>query len=126
MTDVELYMEIVAEGGPSVVCSSMTEEDVTTFLAHPNVTVSSDGGINARHPWGAGPFPRVLAKYVREEEALTNEHNVRLVSLDGAVCPGVVLRHRRTDDGRDHHGQTCSSYEFPQHFGRPPMTFLPS
>ena len=45
------------EGGARVVCASMTDGDVTAFLSHPNVMVSSDGGIGARHPRGAGTFP---------------------------------------------------------------------
>jgi N-acyl-D-amino-acid deacylase len=33
--------------------------------------VGSDGGINTRHPCGAGTFPRVLGRYVREQTWLT-------------------------------------------------------
>ena len=92
MTDVELYMEIVREGGASVVCSSMTEEDVTAFLAHPNVMVSSDGGINARHPRGAGTFPRILSKYVRDEEALTLEQAIHKMAAMPAERLGLEGR----------------------------------
>ena len=92
MTDVELYMEIVAEGGASVVCSSMTAEDVQTFLSHPNVMVSSDGGINARHPRGAGTFPRVLAKFVREEEVLTLEQAIHKMAAMPAERLGLEDR----------------------------------
>lgn len=92
MTDVELYMEIVAEGGASVVCSSMTAEDVRTFLTHPNVMVSSDGGINARHPRGAGTFPRVLSKFVREEEAMTLEQAIHKMAAMPAERLGLEGR----------------------------------
>jgi len=33
--------------------------------------VSSDGGIGSRHPRGAGTYPRVLGRYVRELHWLT-------------------------------------------------------
>ena len=92
MTDVELYMEIVAEGGANVVCSSMTAEDVRTFLTHPNVMVSSDGGINARHPRGAGTFPRVLARFVREEEAMTLEQAIHKMAAMPAERLGLEGR----------------------------------
>ncbi len=92
MTDVELYMEIVAEGGASVVCSSMTADDVQAFLTHPNVMVSSDGGINARHPRGAGTFPRVLAKFVREEEVLTLEQAIHKMAAMPAERLGLEDR----------------------------------
>ncbi len=42
--------------------------------------VSSDGGIGARHPRGAGTFPRVLARYVRDSKWLTLEEAIRKMS----------------------------------------------
>ena len=71
ITPVELYMKIVREGGASVVCHSMKEPDIKTFYRQPWVMVSSDGGIGARHPRGAGTYPRVLGRYVRELGWLT-------------------------------------------------------
>jgi N-acyl-D-aspartate/D-glutamate deacylase len=39
--------------------------------------VASDGGIGMRHPRGAGTFPRVLGRFVRERKWLTLEEAVR-------------------------------------------------
>ncbi|MGA1369120.1 MAG: N-acyl-D-amino-acid deacylase family protein [Blastocatellia bacterium] len=63
---VEAYIAIVRDGGAGVVCRSMTEADIRTFMTQPWVMVSSDGGIGMRHPRGAGTFPRVLSRFVRE------------------------------------------------------------
>lgn len=63
---VDLYMKIVRDGGAGVVCHSMKEKDIEVFYKQPWVMVSSDGGIGSRHPRGAGSYPRVLGRFVRE------------------------------------------------------------
>lgn len=77
VTPVELFIEIAKSGGASVVCRSMTEEDIRTFYAWPFTMVSSDGGIGLRHPRSAGSYPRVLGRLVREKHWLTLEEAVR-------------------------------------------------
>ena len=42
--------------------------------------VASDGGIGTRHPRGAGTFPRVLGRYVRERKWLGLEEAIRKMS----------------------------------------------
>jgi len=77
ITPVELYMRIVRDGGASVVCHSMKDEDIRTFYQQPWVMVSSDGGVGSRHPRGAGTFPKVLGQFVREQHWLTLSEAVR-------------------------------------------------
>lgn len=77
ITPVELYMKIVRDGGAGVVCHSMKDDDIKTFYQQPWVMVSSDGGIGSRHPRGAGSYPRVLGRYVRELNWLTLPEAVR-------------------------------------------------
>ena len=64
----------------------MSQEDVREIVADPDVFVASDGaaispsgpsGGLAVHPREYGTFPRVLAKYVREENVLTLEAAIR-------------------------------------------------
>ena len=74
---VELYMKIVRDGGAGVVCHSMKEPDIRTFYRQPWVMVSSDGGIGSRHPRGAGSYPRVLGRYVREQRWLSLPEAIR-------------------------------------------------
>ncbi|HEX4951331.1 MAG TPA: D-aminoacylase [Blastocatellia bacterium] len=76
-TAVEMYMNIVKAGGAGVVCRSMIDKDIEAFYRQPWVMVSSDGGINARHPRGAGTFPRVLGRFVREKKWLSLPEAVR-------------------------------------------------
>ena len=77
VTPVELYMKIVRGGGAAVVCHSMKDQDIETFYRQPWVMVSSDGGIGSRHPRGAGSYPRVLGRYVRELHWLTLPDAIR-------------------------------------------------
>jgi N-acyl-D-amino-acid deacylase len=74
---VDLYMKIVRDGGAGVVCHSMLDPDIRTFYRQPWVMVSSDGGIGSRHPRGAGTYPRVLGRYVRELHWLTLPEAIR-------------------------------------------------
>lgn len=77
ITPVELYMRIVREGGASIICHSMKDKDIRAFYRQPWVMVSSDGGIGSRHPRGAGTFPRVLGRFVREWHWLALPEAVR-------------------------------------------------
>lgn len=64
---------------------AMSEDNIDRILAHPWGMVCSDGGAFAvdgptrrgsPHPRGAGSFPRVIARYVRERKALTLEQAI--------------------------------------------------
>jgi N-acyl-D-amino-acid deacylase len=65
---------------------AMSEENLEKILAHPMGMVCTDGGAFAidgptrrgsPHPRGAGSFPRVLARYVRERNVLTLASAIR-------------------------------------------------
>lgn len=73
----DVYMQIVRDGGATVVARSMKDDDIRVFYSQPWVMVGSDGGIGLRHPRGAGSFPRVLGRFVRERQWLTLEEAVR-------------------------------------------------
>jgi N-acyl-D-amino-acid deacylase len=77
VTPVEQYMQIVRDGGATIVCHSMKDDDIRTFYQQPWVMVSSDGGIGSRHPRGAGSFPRVLGRFVRELHWLSLQEAIR-------------------------------------------------
>ncbi len=73
---------------------AMSEENLERILAHPLAMVCSDGGgfavdgpsrRGSPHPRGAGTFPRVLGRYVRERKALTLTDAIRkMTSLPAA------------------------------------------
>jgi len=70
-------MKIVRDGGAGIVCHSMKDDDIRTFYRQSWVMVSSDGGIGSRHPRGAGSYPRVLGRFVRELHWLTLPEAIR-------------------------------------------------
>lgn len=88
-TPADIYVKIVKAGGAGVVCNSMNEEDVKAFYLAPWVMVSSDGGIGSRHPRGTGTFPRVLGRFVRENEWFSLEEAVRKMSAAPAGRLGL-------------------------------------
>jgi N-acyl-D-amino-acid deacylase len=82
---------------------AMSEDNLERILAHPLGMVCSDGGgfaidgptrRGSPHPRGAGSFPRVLARYVRERKALTLAQAIQKMSS----LPASRLR--ITDRGR--------------------------
>jgi N-acyl-D-amino-acid deacylase len=99
ISPVELFSRIIRDGGADVIGHSMTEEDMLTFYRQPWVMVASDGGIANDHPRGAGTFPRVLGRFVREKHVLTLAEAVRkMTSLParrvglrdrGRIAPGM-------------------------------------
>lgn len=79
----------------------MDEANVALGLQQPWVKISTDAGgvdpawareMGPTHPRAYGTYPRVLAKYVREERLLTLEDAVRKMS--GAVAARLGLRDR--------------------------------
>jgi len=69
---VSMAIEMMRDAGPGtgVIGTSMSEDDLTTFVKSPLVLICSDGSLTGRHPRGYGSFPRVLARYVRDLEAI--------------------------------------------------------
>lgn len=94
ISPVDLYIEIVKAGGASVVCNSMSEDDVKAFYQRPWVMVSSDGGIGSRHPRGTGTFTRVLGRFVRENKWLALEEAIRKMTSMPAKRLGLNDRGR--------------------------------
>ncbi len=84
-----------------VIISIMREADVRTALSSPLVAIGTDSGSRAEdgplsesksHPRGWGSFPRVLAKYVREDHLLTLEEAVRRFTSRAAWRVGIADR----------------------------------
>lgn len=107
----ELSVEMLKRNNASIgmVGFAMSEENLDRILAHPYGMVCSDGGAFAidgptrrgsPHPRGAGSFPRVIAKYVRERKALTLEQAIyKMTALPasrmrladrGRIAPGLA------------------------------------
>ena len=92
ITEVEAYIKIVQDEGASVIGHTMSESDMRTFYRQPWTMVASDGGINVSHPRGAGTFPRVLGRFVREEQWLTLPEAIRKMTSLPAARIGLTDR----------------------------------
>ncbi|WP_164845561.1 N-acyl-D-amino-acid deacylase family protein [Anaerosphaera multitolerans] len=70
-----------------------TEEHVVRLLKRPEQNVCTDGILGGKpHPRVYGAFPRVIGKYVREEEALTLEEAIYKMTKKPAETFGLYDR----------------------------------
>ncbi len=76
-------------GGAQAAYFVMDEGVMGTLLTDPHVAVSSDGSPTMQHPRGYGSFPRVLRRYVVEEQRLTLEEAVHKMSGLTAAIIGL-------------------------------------
>jgi len=93
---------IVDEGGKGyMILFQLDEGDLRRALSHPQVMIGSDGsalategdlGQGKPHPRSYGTFPRVLARYVREQELLRLEEAVK--KMTGLPARRLGLRDR--------------------------------
>jgi N-acyl-D-aspartate/D-glutamate deacylase len=92
------FFDLVAAGGVSVNPKSMNEEQKWQAFGVDWVMIDTDASpVNpatnaAAHPRAFGAFPRVIAKYVREDRALTLEDAVRRMSSLAAHRLGLMDR----------------------------------
>ncbi|HYG12465.1 MAG TPA: amidohydrolase family protein, partial [Pyrinomonadaceae bacterium] len=79
----------------------MSENDLRAALSSPHVSICTDSGARATdgplsgtksHPRGWGSYPRILARYVREEKLLTLEQAIH--KMTGMSAARVKLRDR--------------------------------
>lgn len=94
----DMFFDLVQAGGVEVAPESMDEAQKRLALQQPWVLIETDtppinpATADSTHPRAFGAFPRVLAKYVREEGVLSLEDAIRrMTSLPAAV---VGLRDR--------------------------------
>ncbi|GAB4457176.1 MAG: D-aminoacylase [Armatimonadaceae bacterium] len=88
---VTLIQEMVTKtsGSVGVVVTAMQERDLKAFIQHPRIMFCSDGGLRTAHPRGAGSFPRILGKYVREEKVIPLEEAIRKMTSFPAQRMGL-------------------------------------
>jgi len=97
-----LFDLILADRGQTgAIYFMMTENDLRAALSAPYVSICTDSGARATdgplsgtksHPRGWGSYPRVLARYVRDEKLLTLEQAVH--KMTGMSAARVNLRDR--------------------------------
>jgi N-acyl-D-amino-acid deacylase len=79
---IELVLNLQTNGGASAVFHGMSEDDLKTFMRHPNTMIACDSGVRkfgegVPHPRGYGNNARVLGRYVREMHVLRLEDAIR-------------------------------------------------
>jgi N-acyl-D-amino-acid deacylase len=88
-------------GATRVLVTSISEDDIRTVVASPRALIGSDGncvapygtvGKGMPHPRFYGTFPRVLTRYVREQNALPLEHAIH--KMTGATARALKLKDR--------------------------------
>ena len=94
------HEDATGEMGDMMIGTSMRDDDIAAFIAWPHSNICTDGSLRDRHPRGAGSFPRVLARYVREQGVLSLEsaiHHMTGLSAQhmgfverGVIAPGMM------------------------------------
>jgi N-acyl-D-amino-acid deacylase len=92
ISDIEAYIRFARDDDAGMIGHAMIEEDLKTFYQQPWVMVASDGGIANNHPRGAGTFPRVLGRYVRDAGWLTLPEAIRKMTSLPAARMGLKDR----------------------------------
>jgi len=99
--DAAMDIAIADRGNSSVVIAIMDDQDVRVAMSNPLLTYGSDSPAQAEdgplstskaHPRAFGTFPRILAKYVREEHVMSLEEAVRKMTSLAASRVGIMDR----------------------------------
>lgn len=82
VTPAQAAVDILLNGGASIVSFNMSEDNIRAFMQQPWTMTSSDGelfgaGPSRPHPRGHGAFARKIAVYVRERGVIALEEAVR-------------------------------------------------
>jgi N-acyl-D-amino-acid deacylase len=97
VSPAEAAVDILLNGGASIVSFNMSDDDIHAFMQQPWTMTSSDGdlslpGPSRPHPRGHGAFARKLAVYVRERGVVTLEDAVRSATSAPARVFGFTDR----------------------------------
>ena len=99
--DLVFDLLIAENGSVSTLVFCMDEEDVKSIMKHPRTVIASDGRAVANygelhkgspHPRYYGAFPRILGKYVREEEVISLETAIKKMTSMPAEIMGLTNR----------------------------------
>jgi N-acyl-D-amino-acid deacylase len=80
------------QGSEAIIGTSMLDADIAKLLLWSESNICTDDGIVDLHPRKAGAFPRVLGRYVREQEQLSLEKAVHKMTGLAAKHMGFTDR----------------------------------
>jgi N-acyl-D-amino-acid deacylase len=95
----QTYLDLINEGirqnkSNAVMGTSMSDNDVASFILWPSSNISSDGGLIDRHPRGSGAFTKTLRWLVRETHQMTFETAIHKMTELSAAHVGLKGRGR--------------------------------
>jgi len=91
----EAVVRLLEKGNVGAILRFGSEPDLVKILQHPTTSIACDCGASTetrQHPRAFGTFPRVLGRYVREQQVLTWEDAVRKMTALPASTIGMVDR----------------------------------
>jgi N-acyl-D-amino-acid deacylase len=92
----ETILRILEQGpDPGAIIHFGTEDDLIKILQHPSTSMACDCGATTQtrvHPRFYGSFPRVLGRYVREQQIMSWEEAIRKSSWLPAATVGISDR----------------------------------
>lgn len=100
----EAIVRLVETVNPMAILEFGIESDLEAILRHPATAIACDCGATtatATHPRNYGSYPRVLGRYVREQQVLTWQEAIRKMTALPAATVGL------TDRGYLAHGMTA-------------------
>ncbi len=97
MEPVDLLMDLLQTADKenlrqSIIGRNMSEVDIENFMKWPYTAITTDGGIDGRHPRGQGTFARVLSSYVRDKGVLSLNEAIRKMTSLTASNLGIKNR----------------------------------
>ena len=112
---IDLALELILQGGPSIVSFNMSEEDLLTLMTREWTMTSSDGGlpqfgVGVPHPRSYGAFARKIGKFVFEDGVMSLEAAVRSMTALPADVMGLE------DRGRIEEGMVADLVVFSDYF----------
>ena len=112
---IDLALELILQGGPSIVSFNMSEGDLLTLMTREWTMTSSDGGlpqfgVGVPHPRSYGAFARKIGKFVFEDGVMSLEAAVRSMTALPADVMGME------DRGRIEEGMVADLVVFSDYF----------
>ena len=112
---IDVALDLILRGGPSIVSFNMSEEDLLTLMVQEWTMTSSDGGlpqfgIGVPHPRSYGAFARKIGKFVFEDGVMSLEAAVRSMTSLPADVMGM------DDRGRIEEGMVADIVVFSDYF----------
>ena len=90
--EADLMQQETGERAESIIGTSMESSDIGELIVWPETNICTDGGIVNLHPRSAGSFPRVLGRYVREQDLMSLETAVHKMTGLAASHMGFTDR----------------------------------